>query len=418
MTQIKKFKRIFLLGMFCATFIKCQSQDTAILFEQNSSWAAILAKAKVENKYIFVDCFTTWCAPCMYMKESVFKQKEVANFFNNKFVNAAFQFDTTTNDANIIKLQYGDAACLRSKYNITAYPTYLFFSPEGEIVQVEAGRMEASQFISKGVNALDPEKQYYTQAKKYNEGNREPIFLRNLTILAKNSIENSMASKYAKEYIRTQTNLLSNQNMQFLYETTSSTTDTGFTIIMNNIEKFELVVNKSELLNSLRIIVFQSEMSSKTISNDWKSKEWLIYSSKIRKTYPLFAEDVLLTLKTMFYGYKNEWREYATAVNEYVASASPLAVRLNRCAFTIFEKCTNQNILRQALAWSKKSFTHPYKSEPDFMDTYANLLYKLGKPKDALDWELKARKIAINGGAKKDWGLDVIKKIKNRQKTW
>jgi hypothetical protein len=37
-----------------------QSQDPkGIHFEHNLSWAAIQAKAKAGNKYIFMDCFTT-----------------------------------------------------------------------------------------------------------------------------------------------------------------------------------------------------------------------------------------------------------------------------------------------------------------------------------------------------------------------
>ena len=31
-----------------------------------------LIKAKTENKYVFVDCYTTWCGPCKRMTEFVF----------------------------------------------------------------------------------------------------------------------------------------------------------------------------------------------------------------------------------------------------------------------------------------------------------------------------------------------------------
>ena len=38
--------------------------ETGVRFlHKISSWEAVIAQAKKENKYIFVDCFTTWCGP-------------------------------------------------------------------------------------------------------------------------------------------------------------------------------------------------------------------------------------------------------------------------------------------------------------------------------------------------------------------
>jgi hypothetical protein len=74
--------------------------------------------------------------------------------------------------------------------------------------------------------------------------------------------------------------------------------------------------------------------------------------------------------------------------------------------------------LTKALRWSKKSFTNQGIIDPGFMDTYANLLYKIGKPKDAIEWEKKAREIAMQRGANGDWGQDVIDKIIKGEKTW
>ena len=42
------------------------------------------------------------------------------------------------------------------------------------------------------------------------------------------------------------------------------------------------------------------------------------------------------------------------------------------------------------------------------MDTYANLLYKIGRKKEAIIWEKKAKKIAIKNGADSNWGTDFL----------
>ena len=52
---------------------KGTSQDTTkgIHFVNGLSWQEVLQKAKAENKYIFVDCYATWCGPCKAMDKEV-----------------------------------------------------------------------------------------------------------------------------------------------------------------------------------------------------------------------------------------------------------------------------------------------------------------------------------------------------------
>ena len=42
---------------------------------ENGTWAEILAKAKKENKYVFLDAFTTWCGPCKWMDKEVLRPR-------------------------------------------------------------------------------------------------------------------------------------------------------------------------------------------------------------------------------------------------------------------------------------------------------------------------------------------------------
>ncbi|KKX50276.1 thioredoxin domain-containing protein [Sphingobacterium sp. IITKGP-BTPF85] len=59
-------------------------QEKGITFEHGLNWSQIKEKAKKENKFIFVDLFTTWCGPCKYMSASVFSQTkwEISSILN------------------------------------------------------------------------------------------------------------------------------------------------------------------------------------------------------------------------------------------------------------------------------------------------------------------------------------------------
>ncbi|MBL7708461.1 MAG: thioredoxin family protein, partial [Chitinophagaceae bacterium] len=58
-------KKTTLLFLLFPLFALAQN-NSGIQF-QNLSWSQLLAKAKTENKLIFVDAFTTWCGPCKQM---------------------------------------------------------------------------------------------------------------------------------------------------------------------------------------------------------------------------------------------------------------------------------------------------------------------------------------------------------------
>lgn len=378
-------KTIFLICSI-VMYSYTHAQDKGIHFDHNVNWKGILAKAKAENKYIFVDCFTTWCGPCKYMSNIVFPMEEVGNFYNDKFINVAIQFDSTINDAENIKARYADAAFIFDEYKIRYYPTFLFFSPDGELLHRKSASPDAKGFITIGINALDPEKQYYTQLKKYNAGQRDSTFLNNFFFLILAASDDPLIEKFAKECYAT----------------------------LND-------ANKSELNDQLKQIVISKELKSiggLVALKKWDNEQWYIYSNKIRKTYPLFAEEVLFDFKTRAYQAKNNWVEFTATVMEYAKNKSASSDELNKCAWLIFANCDDKKILNEALQWSKRSFTNQERVDPNFMDTYANVLYKLGKKNEALEWEQKAQKIVIEQGGDKSWGQDVIDKINKGEKTW
>ncbi len=117
-----------------------------ISFEKGD-WASVLAKAKQENKMVFVDFYTTWCAPCKVMDRDVFPLTEVGDLYNKNFIN--YKIDA----------EKGEGIALAEKYNVKAYPTYIFTDSEGNFLHQVIGAFSAGEFINHGKTALDPSKQ-------------------------------------------------------------------------------------------------------------------------------------------------------------------------------------------------------------------------------------------------------------------
>lgn len=105
-------------------------------------WADIVALAKKEKKYIFVDAYASWCGPCKLLKSTTFKEKEVVHFFNKNFINVT------------IDMEKGEGELLAEEWEISAYPTLLFFNPEGKVVMQEIGFLKGDMLLKIGQQAL------------------------------------------------------------------------------------------------------------------------------------------------------------------------------------------------------------------------------------------------------------------------
>ncbi len=120
-----------------------RSNTRSIHFEEISLKEAMV-KAKKENRLIFVDAYTDYCQPCMLMVKNVFSLNNVADFYNQNFIN--------------LKLHFGKEKELADKYGTSGYPSFLFINGDGKLVYMESGYAEEDKFIGYGKIALEKAK--------------------------------------------------------------------------------------------------------------------------------------------------------------------------------------------------------------------------------------------------------------------
>jgi thioredoxin-related protein len=154
-----------------------------IEFVHNLDSALMLAKAA--NKPIFIDFYTSWCAPCKVMSKDVFPQEKVGSFFNKQFINCKVQCDDK-----------GIGVELGKKYQVYAYPTLMFLNSDGEIIHSAAGSFSDEEFMDLGNIALNPDKNQMSLLKKWESGQRDTAFV--------NSYFNALKSSYRTEFAQAQ----------------------------------------------------------------------------------------------------------------------------------------------------------------------------------------------------------------------
>lgn len=119
------------------------------------------AKAKAENKLVFIDCYTDWCGPCRLMTEEIFPMKEMGDYFNPKYICIK---------ANAEKGEEGPA--IKEKFGIKAYPTFVILNNDGNLIHMFAGGVLGLEFIDKVEESFNPELAFGELQKRYNAGER------------------------------------------------------------------------------------------------------------------------------------------------------------------------------------------------------------------------------------------------------
>ncbi|GAA3976435.1 thioredoxin family protein [Mucilaginibacter dorajii] len=171
------------------------SAQAQVRFDHQLSWSQLKAKAKTENKYIFVDFMATWCGPCRSMENAVYPNTILGEFVQARFLAIKVQTDQTAKDDEYTKMWYSDARQLSAELSVTALPTLMVFNPEGEPVARMAGYQEADALMYFLKEALDPGKQYNHLLNQYFAGKRAPAFLETLAIQAEKMGRAVMARK-------------------------------------------------------------------------------------------------------------------------------------------------------------------------------------------------------------------------------
>jgi thioredoxin 1 len=135
---------ICIIGLFGYSTSSTNNKPSAkagITFH-TGTWAEALAKAKKENKLIFLDIYATWCGPCKKLKKNTFTNSKVAAYFNTKFINVTLDGEE------------GEGAMLASKFNLNSYPTLYFINADGKIVKTEIGYLNPNELLRYGKSVV------------------------------------------------------------------------------------------------------------------------------------------------------------------------------------------------------------------------------------------------------------------------
>lgn len=370
------------LSIFSALFIGALAFAQGIKFE-DTNFSTILAKAKKENKLIFIDAYASWCGPCKLMVKNVFPQKAVGDYYNSHFVNAK------------IDMEKGEGIELAKKYNVKAFPTYLFVDGNGEVVHRTLGYVEENDFIQFAKDAGDPNKRLGALKQKFENGEKDPEFLKNLAGLTMYN-DAEFAARVMDRYFSGKTEL-DREDVQMMLSATQSTDSPLYKTFVA--KKAEI----TKILPAERYDAFDKNIKVNTTirkaynadTKKWNDSYFMTEAQKFLTKEE--AEKILKRAKASRALKDKDIAAYEKITIElYKDPSASTSEELNSIAWNFFENVTSKASLEKAVTWAQESV----KKSENYAntDTLANLYNKTGDKKNAKLWAEKSIELAKKSG--------------------
>ncbi|OQP54337.1 hypothetical protein A4H97_22915 [Niastella yeongjuensis] len=431
-------KHLLLFVILCFSIkIRAQNSEKGIKWILELSLEQVKAKALKENKYIFLDCFTTWCGPCKQMDNLIYNNDSVGSFFNDHFLSVKVQMDKTDNDNEQVKRWYEDVDTLKKKYYVDMYPTYIFLSPQGIVLHKDVGFKNTQNFISLGSLAMqpgrkydDPNKDYEILLARYKQGDiaydRLPYMVRCTDANRDMDLWRQLIKVHLDYVCKLPPNLrYTQENIKFwasLPLNTGSRLFNFFYVDGNLIDNvmarkgFSRNVIDIAIMNEIirPFLVEQAAGSGVTMTGGYlttvsptgktaklQEADWRKLENMLTKKFNTdCARRNVLAAKVEWYErHENKAasaRYFLFMINKYppdltVDLKSTVLSAINNRAYDAFLFSTDKKILEGYLPWMKKVLViFAEYIDAGLIDTYACLLYKTGRSEDAIKWMEKA----------------------------
>lgn len=372
-------KKTLILLLLTIT-LSAVAQEGGIVFEKDTVFENVLARAKAENKLIFIDCYAVWCGPCKFMDANIFPDEAVGKYHNDNFINLKYDMEQP----------YGIK--IKARYEVKGYPTFLYIDGNGDVVHRGIGSTpDAASFLELSKSAMDSDNNFKGISTKIEKGDRTAKTIGQYLTLNYRA-PNTLTLLTEHFNLIGHEERFSADSWGLFNEHLSAIDSEPFLFILNHRERYSTLYGKKAVDDKI------SEAFSVVYNSAPEKYEALKSIDPVIFNY----NKLMMDFRAAYSSYQREksnaglWTAYLAKANEYLLNADAPNAHLNMVAWNIYEnyeQFKDKKALQKAAEWSAKSIAR----EPDnfsYLDTYAHIQYALGKKKVAIQTQEKAIALA------------------------
>ena len=357
-------KILFLIILLISARVNAQERGIHFF---HGTLTELKAEAKKQNKLIFIDCFTTWCGPCNMMARDIFPRLDVGDFYNQHFV--CYKLD----------MEKGEGLSFAKDYNVHSYPTFLYIDANGEQVHRTLGSREAGDFLKDGENASSPDNNLRALTARFKKGDRDTAMLKKL-IRTSLEADLGLSEEAVTAYWAAipEEKIVEKENWDVFKYAESNIDSKMYKYVFSHRGMFLTKYPKSEIEDALYSKAAEAMRTAADKKDDVLFKK--------AKTIAMLSDDKAVlkmagNSELRFYRKTNQWDQYISFADEFLSKYGDNEREYNSVAWEIVANTDNKPALEKALVYADKSM----KLGKNYgnTDTYANVLWKLGKKKEA-----------------------------------
>lgn len=279
--------------------------------------------------------------------------------------------------------------------------------------QTKGFALDPKFIIAKNIDADDSDEKYGELLKAFESGKRDSAFLRRLTLMAVRKKDQPNETLAGNAYIAQLKQVYNKENLLFISQITRTSKDSGFELFIKNPEKVNKILGKNSSENKVVGIIGKEELGPYMTEN--ASPDWGKIEKKIVALYGKIGEEKYNGARMIWALEKQDWVDFGKYYALYYQTATERSeYHINNVSWSVFEHVTDPQVLEVAIRTVKYNVDNFSNGDPGDLDTYANLLYKAGRQKEAIELEMKAAK-----GAPENKEIQLnLEKMQKGSPTW
>jgi len=389
-----KFIVIALLLFGCKeNNLETNKSKEMVIVEQDYHEA--LSIASQENKLLFIDFYTTWCAPCKKLDNWVFRNDSIKKLLGKDFVMLKYdaERDSTFH--------------LSKKHHVSSYPTGIILNKEGFVVNRKYGfpgndtlslQKNVLEFTNESI-ALNAEKKVLKGYSNKIEAEKYPKFYTDYV----NRTNTKINTSELNDYLNNTQDKLSEEYFSTLIYFGRNAPESIADMILENQQKYTNLYGKNDVeillyfLTSAKFATAISELNQEKYDEAVKFAKNALNEGWANSILPSFEKDYLKA--------QNKWEEVFEINRKLKDKGEFDHDYINHFSWEVYKKCDNKQVIAKCIEWMKE--VTDQESNYAYWDTYAHLMYKSGNKTETK----RVTQLAIEAAKRENKSTKALEKL-------
>jgi hypothetical protein len=240
-----------------------------------------------------------------------------------------------------------------------------------------------------------PESRRYAEMREqYRQRKGDQEFLKSLAMLALRQKDQAIATSVANELIERSQTPYSVDIWKFILAVTHTSKDRGFDILRTQMAHANAVLGQNAAENKIRDVISREEIApllSGEVAAEERTLDWPAIIETTRTKYGALGAEAAFGAAMMHYMMLPDWMSFGKYYALYFETAAGRSeYSVENTSYAVFSHVADPKVLDVAVSTAKLQLDKGWYDMSIRMDTYAGLLYKTGRRKEAIEWQEKA----------------------------